>query len=54
MVEKTAQEDVWVIRGRRGVDTGWEMMGLCATYVDDIIIAGTEKVILYDGSDQDP
>ena len=44
-VEKTAQDDVWGIYGRRGDDGDWEMAGLCATYVDDIIIAGMEKVV---------
>ena len=49
MMEGTAQDDVWAIKSRSnsGVegDGGWQLAGLCATYVDDILVTGERKVI---------
>ena len=44
-VAKTAQDDMWAIKSQNGDEEEWRLAGLCATYVDDIIIAGEEKVI---------
>lgn len=44
-VVKTAQDDMWAIKSQNGDEEEWRLAGLCATYVDDIIIAGEGKVI---------
>ena len=44
-VEKTAQDDVWGIYGLQDGEGDWTLTGLCATYVDDIIITGIREVI---------
>ena len=44
-VEKTAQDDVWAIKSMAEGEERWHLAGLCATYVDDIIIAGEKEVI---------
>lgn len=44
-VVKTAQDDMWAVRGRRAGEAEWQMVGLCATYVDDILIAGNMAVV---------
>ena len=44
-VEKTAQDDVWGIYGHQNGEGDWKLAGLCATYVDDIIITGVREVI---------
>ena len=36
---------MWGIYSRQEEESDWKLAGLCATYVDDIIIAGMEEVI---------
>lgn len=45
-VEKTQQDDMWLIQRKGQEQNGWEMAGMFATYVDDIIVAGEESVIM--------
>ena len=44
-VEKTMQDDMWAIRSRGMGEEEWSLVGLCATYVDDIIITGSVEVV---------
>ena len=45
MMERTAQDDVWAIKSLVEGGEGWQLAGLCSTYVDDILITGERKVI---------
>ena len=44
-VEKTAQDDMWAVRGQRAGEEQCHLARLCATFVDDVIIAGDEAVV---------
>ena len=37
---------MWLIQRKGQEQNGWEMAGMFATYVDDIIVAGEESVIM--------